>query len=125
MHPTLTKYLGSIVGVALNIALVLGILGYFGIQTTSIAAMLAGADAEPDHSPGLGSAPRGPRRPQRRRARRRALRACFRLHCRQASASAQMFFAQENAYSPSSGVHVGDSPPAPGTAISVFLSLSY
>ena len=28
---------------ALNIALVLGILGYFGIQTTSIAAMLAGA----------------------------------------------------------------------------------
>ena len=27
----------------LNIALVLGILGYFGIQTTSVAAMLAGA----------------------------------------------------------------------------------
>ena len=27
---------------ALNIALVLGILGYFGIQTTSVAAMLAG-----------------------------------------------------------------------------------
>lgn len=41
--PTLTKYLGSIVAVVLNIALVLGILGYFGIQTTSIAAMLAGA----------------------------------------------------------------------------------
>ncbi len=40
---TLTKYLGSIVAIALNIALVLGILGYFGIQTTSIAAMLAGA----------------------------------------------------------------------------------
>jgi small conductance mechanosensitive channel len=40
---TLTKYLGSIVNVALNIALVLGILGYFGIQTTSFAAMLAGA----------------------------------------------------------------------------------
>ena len=40
---TLTKYLGSIVGIALNIALVLGILGYFGIQTTSFAAMLAGA----------------------------------------------------------------------------------
>jgi small conductance mechanosensitive channel len=40
---TLTRYLGSIVNVALNIALVLGILGYFGIQTTSIAAMLAGA----------------------------------------------------------------------------------
>jgi small conductance mechanosensitive channel len=35
--------MGSIVAVALNIALVLGILGYFGIQTTSFAAMLAGA----------------------------------------------------------------------------------
>jgi len=40
---TLSKYLGSIVAVALNIALVLGILGYFGIQTTSFAALLAGA----------------------------------------------------------------------------------
>ena len=40
---TLTKYLGSIVNVALNIALVMGILGYFGIETTSFAAMLAGA----------------------------------------------------------------------------------
>lgn len=43
VDPTLTKYMGSIIAVALNIALVLGILGYFGIQTTSIAAMLAGA----------------------------------------------------------------------------------
>lgn len=43
VDPTLTKYLGSVVAVALNIALVLGILGYFGIQTTSFAAMLAGA----------------------------------------------------------------------------------
>jgi small conductance mechanosensitive channel len=43
VDPTLTRYLGSIVNVMLNIALVLGILGYFGIQTTSIAAMLAGA----------------------------------------------------------------------------------
>jgi small conductance mechanosensitive channel len=40
---TLTKYLGSIIAIALNIALVLGILGYFGIETTSFAAMLAGA----------------------------------------------------------------------------------
>ena len=40
---TLTKYLGSIVAVMLNIALVLGILGYFGIQTTSFAALIAGA----------------------------------------------------------------------------------
>jgi len=43
VDPTLTKYLGSIVAIALNIALVLGILGYFGVQTTSFAAMLAGA----------------------------------------------------------------------------------
>jgi small conductance mechanosensitive channel len=43
IDPTLTRYLGSIISIALNIALVLGILGYFGIQTTSIAAMLAGA----------------------------------------------------------------------------------
>jgi small conductance mechanosensitive channel len=43
VDPTLTKYLGSIVAIALNVTLVLGILGYFGIQTTSFAAMLAGA----------------------------------------------------------------------------------
>ena len=43
VDPTLIKYLGSIVAVALNIALALGILGYFGIQTTSFAALLAGA----------------------------------------------------------------------------------
>jgi small conductance mechanosensitive channel len=43
VDPTLTKYVGSIIAIALNIALVLGILGYFGIQTTSFAAMLAGA----------------------------------------------------------------------------------
>jgi len=43
IDPTLTKYLGSIVSVMLNIALVLGILGYFGVQTTSFAALLAGA----------------------------------------------------------------------------------
>jgi small conductance mechanosensitive channel len=43
IDPTLTKYLGSIVAVALNIAMVLGILGYFGIETTSFAALIAGA----------------------------------------------------------------------------------
>lgn len=43
LDPTLTKYLGSILAVMLNIALVLGILGYFGVQTTSFAALLAGA----------------------------------------------------------------------------------
>jgi small conductance mechanosensitive channel len=43
VDPTLTKYIGSIVGVALNIALVIGILGFFGNETTSIAALIAGA----------------------------------------------------------------------------------
>ena len=43
VDPMLTKYLGSIVSIALNIGLVLGILGYFGIQTTSFAALIAGA----------------------------------------------------------------------------------
>jgi small conductance mechanosensitive channel len=49
---TLTKYLGSVVAVALNIALVLGILGYFGIQTTSFAAMLGRCPASPSGRPG-------------------------------------------------------------------------
>jgi small conductance mechanosensitive channel len=43
IDPTLTKYLGSITSVVLNIALVIGILGYFGIETTSFAALVAGA----------------------------------------------------------------------------------
>jgi small conductance mechanosensitive channel len=43
VDPTLTKYLGSIIAVVLNIALVLGILGYFGVETTSFAALVAGA----------------------------------------------------------------------------------
>src|SRR5262249_42341215 len=43
LDPTLAKYLGDILGVLLTVTLVLGILGYFGIQTTSFAALLAGA----------------------------------------------------------------------------------
>jgi len=43
VDPTLSQYLGSIVAVVLNVTLALGILGYFGIQTTSFAALLAGA----------------------------------------------------------------------------------
>lgn len=41
--PTLIEYLGSMLAVVLNIALALGILGYFGIETTSFAALIAGA----------------------------------------------------------------------------------
>lgn len=43
VDPTLLRYVGSIVTVTLNVVLVIGILGYFGIQTTSFAALLAGA----------------------------------------------------------------------------------
>ena len=39
--PTLMRYLGNIVSVALNIALVVAILGYFGVETTSFAALIA------------------------------------------------------------------------------------
>jgi small conductance mechanosensitive channel len=40
--PTLQRYLANILGVVLNIVLVVAILGYFGMQTTSFAALLAG-----------------------------------------------------------------------------------
>ncbi len=43
VDPTLTKCLRSFVAIALNITGVPGILGYFGIQTISFAAMLVGA----------------------------------------------------------------------------------
>jgi small conductance mechanosensitive channel len=43
VDPTLTKYLGSIIAIALSITLAIGILGYFGFQTTSLAALIAGA----------------------------------------------------------------------------------
>ena len=38
---TVTRYVGSIIGVALNIILVVAILGYFGVETTSFAALVA------------------------------------------------------------------------------------
>ncbi len=42
VDPTLTRYLGSVVSVALNVILVVAILGYFGVETTSFAALVAG-----------------------------------------------------------------------------------
>ena len=42
VDPTLQRYIGNIVGVALNIVLVVAILGYFGVETTSFAALIAG-----------------------------------------------------------------------------------
>jgi small conductance mechanosensitive channel len=43
VDPTLQRYLGSIIAVTLNIVLVVAILGYFGLETTSFAALLAAA----------------------------------------------------------------------------------
>ena len=43
LDPTILRYVGSVVSVTLNILLVVGILGYFGIQTTSFAALIATA----------------------------------------------------------------------------------
>ena len=42
VDPTLMRYLGNILNVALNIALVVSILGYCGVETTSFAALVAG-----------------------------------------------------------------------------------
>lgn len=43
VDPTVLRYLGSVVTGTLNVLLGVGILGYFGIQTTSIAALIAAA----------------------------------------------------------------------------------
>ncbi len=40
--PTLQRYIANILAVVLNIILVVAILGYFGVETTSFAALLAG-----------------------------------------------------------------------------------
>jgi small conductance mechanosensitive channel len=41
VDPTLLRYVGNIVSVALNVVLVVAILGYFGVETTSFAALIA------------------------------------------------------------------------------------
>jgi small conductance mechanosensitive channel len=41
VDPTILRYVGNIISVALNIILVVAILGYFGVETTSFAALLA------------------------------------------------------------------------------------
>ena len=42
VEPTVIGYIGSVITVALNIILVVAILGYFGVETTSFAALVAG-----------------------------------------------------------------------------------
>ncbi len=43
VDPTLLRYVGNVVSVILNVALVVAILGYFGVETTTFAALLAAA----------------------------------------------------------------------------------
>ena len=41
IEPTVIRYIGNTITVALNVLLVIGILGYFGVETTSFAALIA------------------------------------------------------------------------------------
>jgi len=41
VEPTIVRYIGNAISVALNVLLVIGILGYFGVETTSFAALIA------------------------------------------------------------------------------------
>ena len=43
VDPTLLRFVGNTIAVVLNIILVVAILGYFGVQTTTFAALIAGA----------------------------------------------------------------------------------
>ena len=42
VEPTIIRYVGSLITIALNIILIVAILGYFGVETTSFAALVAG-----------------------------------------------------------------------------------
>lgn len=43
VDPTVMRYIGGVLTVTLNILLVIGILGYFGVETTTFAALIAAA----------------------------------------------------------------------------------
>ncbi|HZD33364.1 MAG TPA: mechanosensitive ion channel domain-containing protein, partial [Candidatus Angelobacter sp.] len=43
IDPTVTRYIQNAVAALLNIVLVIAILGFFGVQTTSLAALIAAA----------------------------------------------------------------------------------
>jgi small conductance mechanosensitive channel len=43
VDPTVLRYLGTVISVTLNIILVIAILGYFGLETTTFAALFAAA----------------------------------------------------------------------------------
>ena len=42
LDPTLIRYIRSLITITLNIVLLVAILGYFGVETTSFAALIAG-----------------------------------------------------------------------------------
>jgi len=42
LDPSLIRYIGNFVAITLNIVLVVAILGYFGVETTTFAALVAG-----------------------------------------------------------------------------------
>src|SRR5262245_55285673 len=41
IEPTVLRFMGNALSVALNVTLVVAILGYFGVQTTTFAALIA------------------------------------------------------------------------------------
>ncbi len=41
VEPTVSRYVGNTINIALNVLLIIGILGYFGVETTSFAALIA------------------------------------------------------------------------------------
>ena len=43
IEPTVLRFAGNTLSVALNVTLVVAILGYFGVQTTTFAALIAAA----------------------------------------------------------------------------------
>jgi small conductance mechanosensitive channel len=43
VDPTVLRYLGTVISVTLNIILVVALLGYFGVETTTFAAIMAAA----------------------------------------------------------------------------------
>jgi len=43
VEPTVLRFVGNTISVALNVTLVVAILGYFGVQTTTFAALIAAA----------------------------------------------------------------------------------
>lgn len=43
VDPTVLRYVGTVISVTLNIVLVVAILGYFGVETTTFAALIASA----------------------------------------------------------------------------------